>query len=423
MNEQAFPKRKAPRRIYRKLFSVLILLALFAGLAFYWSSQRRPFAWHFSAGVDAFARKDLDRVQVAVEVFQDVDGYEPHLRLFEGMVLLRSGRLFDAIETFGHARDHPDTRALAYGLSGEALYKAGVFRDALHILATAIELDPSQTDARRWLAALYYDVGAMGHALKQLEAVAEAAPEDPRPHRLMGLIHKDYERYGLAIGNYRESLRRDPDQPEKQEILAELSECLVRQRQHAEALETLRQCPRSAKMLALEADCRYGQGDVEAARRLVDEALVLEPGRLEALDLKATMQLAADDVQSAMETLLQAAEHHPKEYALRYRLAGAYQRLNEPELAKEQLEAMKQLRALRDRFTKLHEDAMEDPTNAETRYQLGLVARQLDKPEIALSWLKMTLALDPDHPGAREAVSAMLAQPAPAQTGPGSDPE
>jgi tetratricopeptide (TPR) repeat protein len=253
--------------------------------------------------------------------------------------------------------------------------------------------------------------------------IAEAAPDDPRPHRLMGLIHKDFERYGEAIASYRESLRRDADQPDRPEILVELAECLVKERRHGEALGALSQCPRSAKRLALEADCRYGEGEPEVARELVDEALALDPGQWKALDLKATLELEAGDAAAAAATLRQAVEHHPKDYAVRYRLARAYQRLGERQRAEEELAAMKELRALRDRFTELHEQAMQDPADAETRYQLGVVAGQLDKPDLAQMWLKMALSLDPGHAAAQQALQAMIAPGAPAGPGTPDDSE
>jgi tetratricopeptide (TPR) repeat protein len=149
----------------------------------------------FESGKEAFALGDLDAVQVAAEALQDRDDYRPHANLLEGMVLLRSGRLLEAVQHFSQATAHPDTQALAYGLSGEALYKAKRFRDAQRILLGAVELDPANTDARRWLAALDYDIGMMDHALEQLQAVAEQAPDDPRPARLRGLIYRDFEKY------------------------------------------------------------------------------------------------------------------------------------------------------------------------------------------------------------------------------------
>ncbi len=186
-------------------------------------------------------RAIFDAVQTAAEALRNVEPYKPHLALLEGVMLLRTGQLWDAIRKFGEGKDHPDTRVLAYTLSGEVLYKARQFRDAERILTTAIKLDPSQTDARRWLAATYHDIGAMDDAIKQLVVVAEQAPKDPRPHRLMGLIHKDFEAYGKAIDEYRESLKRHPDQPDEPQIQVELAECLILERRHVEAQETLRE--------------------------------------------------------------------------------------------------------------------------------------------------------------------------------------
>jgi tetratricopeptide (TPR) repeat protein len=363
--------------------------------------------------VAAFRENDLDTVRSAAEALACVDEYEPHLHLIEGMILLRRDRLIEAIDRFGYARDHADTRALAYALSGEALYKARLFRDVERILTTALKLDPSLTDARRWLAAYYYDVGAMNHTVDQLQVVAEQAADDPRPHRLMGLVYKDFEEYKKAIHHYRESLRIAPDQPGRLELLVELAECLVKERRHDEGLKALASCPRSAHVLWLQAECHYARGDGPGARRLLGEALKLAPGQLDASQLLATMDLESGDAASAVEILRRAVEHHPKEYRVRYQLSQAYQRLGEEELAQEQIEAMKNLRTLRERFTKLHEQAIADPADVETRYELGVVAARLDKPELAHGWFTMTLAMDPNHAGAREALEAMVREPPP----------
>ena len=413
MNDNAFPLNPKPAKSRWRWLLVSVLLAALIGLTVYWYAHRNTPRRHFHAGVEAFARNDLDAVRSVAEALRGVDGCEPHLHVLDGMVLLRGGRLFEAIVEFGHARDHPDTRALAYALSGEALYKARLFRDAQRILTTAIKLDPSQTDARRWLAAVYYDIGAMNHALNQLEVVAEQAPDDPRPHRLRGLIFKDFEEYGKAIVEYRQSLGRDPDQPDKHELLVELAECLVKERRHAEAMATLRQCPRSAHVLVLEAECRYAEGNEAGARKLIGEALKLAPNHLGAIRLQAMIDLESNGTASAVRVLRQAIEHHPKQWRVRYQLVRAYQRLGRQELAQEQIKVMQELRELRDRFTELHEEAIADPANVETRYQLGLLAGQLDKPALAHSWFLVTLAMDPDHAGARQALQAMMRQTQP----------
>jgi len=336
------------------------------------------------------------------------------LHLFKGSGLLREGRLLDALEEFGHAKNHPDVAASALALSGEALYKARQFGDAVRILDRALQLDPSQTDARRWLAATYHDIGAMDHALKHLQMVADQAPTDPRPHRLIGLMHKDFEAYAEAIAAYRESLRRNPDQPDQHKIRTELAECQIRLRQHVDALETLGKCPKSAERFALEAECHYAQRDASSARKAVSQALELQPDHLEAMQLAATMDLEEEDAESSVRILRQAVEHHPREFRVRYQLAQAYGRLGERELAEEQMRQMQELRKLHRRFTDLHEKAIKDADDVEARYQLGVLADQLGKPELARTWFAATLGMDPNHEGAQKALASALEQPPPA---------
>ncbi|HID75424.1 MAG TPA: tetratricopeptide repeat protein [Planctomycetaceae bacterium] len=372
---------------------------------------------HFRNACRAFQQGDLDAVATAAEALRGLPDYAPHVHLLEGMVLLRQNQEVPAIVEFGYAKDHPDTAALAYALSGEALYHSGQLRDAQRILARAVQLDPENTDARRWLAATYFDIGAMNHAIDQLEVVARQDPDDPRAHRLMGLIYKDFQIYNKAIAAYRESLRRDENQPDKAQLLEELAECLIHDHQYAEALQILAQCQPSAHTLVLEANCRFGQGDQAAARRLLEKALEQRPHDLDALRLQAEIELVSNHPEAAVDVLLEAIGHHPKHWRLHYQLARAYRKLGQQELAEKALERMRPLRQLRERFTEMHEAAMKDPANAELRYQLGLLAEQLDKPDLAAQWFLVTLAMDPGHEKARQALERGLQKPITADAG------
>ncbi len=329
MNAEAPRSRPNPSKSRWWLWLTPILLSALVGLGRLWYAYRSGPSRCFRQGVAAFARNDLDGLHVACQAVRGVSGYEPHGRLLKGMIFLRSDRLREAAGEFAHAVDNVDTRALACTLGGEAFYRAQQFRDAERVLTTAIQCDPSQIDARRWLAALYYDLGSMVHAVEQLNAVAQQAPDDPRPHRLIGLIHKDAGMHQEAVVAYRESLRRAPDQRAKPDILLELAECLLKSRRHAEVLEALRECPRSAQRLAIEAESHYNEGDVATAAKLVGEALKLDPDHLDALHLQATIDLDSGDAASAAKVLRRAADHYPKEYRVRYKLAQAYLRLRQ----------------------------------------------------------------------------------------------
>jgi len=92
---------------------------------------------------------------------------------------------------------------------------------------------------------------------------------------------------------------------------------------------------------------------------------------------------------------------------VRYQLSRAYQRLGQPERAQEQVRAMEELRTAWERFTELHRQAIRDPDDVETRYLLGIVARQLDEPDLARTWLTAALGMNPGHAAARKALQEL----------------
>lgn len=378
-----------------------------AALTHHWLIETRAPGWLFHWGLEAFEAGELDPVVVAADGLRGAPGFEPHVHLLEGMVALRMGRLVEAIQEFGHARDHPQLAGLAYALSGEALYRLRQFRDAERILNQALAIDPQQLHAHRYLAMLYCDLGAMTLAEHHLLAVAEAAPSDPRPHRLLGLIHKDYELYQRAVDDYRQSLARNPHQTDDEAIRLELAECLVKLRNFDEALEEIERCPPSGRRLAIEAECRYGKGDRAEASRLVEEALRLAPRHLDALLLKATLQLDCGDTAGAIRTLEEARTHHPTAYRVRYKLTQAYQRAGRQEDAKREAQATKEYRDLITRFADLHQEAIARPDDLEVRYQLGVTAQRLGRPDLAEAWFTVVLAMDPNHTAARQALASL----------------
>lgn len=266
MNEDTSSSNFATTRPSRLLLG-LVFLTFVLGAVTYWHMQR--YRRIFQTGLAAHARNDLDAIHSAAEALRGVVGYEPHVHLLDGMILLRHHRLHEAVEQFGHAREH------------------------------------------------------------------------------------------------------------------------------------------SADNLVLRAECLYGRNDQQAALDLLADALELAPDHLAGLQLAAMIELELGDAEAAARRLQRAIEHHPKEWRPRYQLLRAYHQLGEKELAEQEGERMKELRALRDRFTTLHDRAMTDPADAEIRYQLGLTAAELGWTELAESWFRTTLALDATHAPAQRALAAM----------------
>lgn len=212
------------------------------------------------------------------------------------------------------------------------------------------------------------------------------------------------EAYATAIQEYREALQRDPNLPQREEVLIELATCLLNTRSFEELDEMVAQCPVSADVLVLQAEAESEQGNATAAAAFVAEALRLAPDHLEALLVKGTIELSQGSVEEAATTLARAAELYPADYRVHYKLSQACTRLGRIEQARAHSEEAERYRNLRSHFADLHAKASVDTNDAELRYQLGVTARELQREDLAGSWFAAAVALDPDHVAAREAL-------------------
>ena len=353
---------------------------------------------------------------------ESAEEYRPHRALLQGMRQLRSGQVEQAAAAFEAASRHPDTRAWAYTATGEALYRMRRLSEACRVLQIALTFDPDQIEAHRWLSAAYYDLGAMDLALKHLQRVGELDPDDARAPRMRGLILKDYELYSRAANEYEAALKRRPQKELEEAIRRELAHCLVELRRYDEALAHLDRCRPTPDVLVLRAKARLGLGAADQAEALVRQALQSEPDNREALILAATLALQEGRTGEALETLQRACRKYPRDYLIRLKLAQAHQAAGNDAEAAEHMREMERLRDLRARFTELHQQALNDTTDADLRFRLGRLAVQLGKRDLARSWFTMALSLDPSHRRAQAALKALSPAVSTEPSGPKSGP-
>jgi tetratricopeptide (TPR) repeat protein len=332
-------------------------------------------------------------------------GFEPYGRLLAGLQFARTGRPDKALPELVEAAKGEATAVEAMTVAAECYYAMGRFVEAMETALATLERDSEALDARRWLAAAYYDLGATVSAAEELEKISAQAPHDPRSERLLGLIGKDTERFGLAVEHYRESLRRDPDQPDRQEILVELAESLVKLSRFEEAQEILSESDPSATALTLAAECAQNLGQTEAAQDRLREALNLDPEHVPAHLRRGTLLLSLGRTDEAIDALREAVRLAPHSSQPHFHLSQAYGRKGEREKAARELKRMQQVQALEREFADLHETASANPNDADVRYRIGVLAAKLHKPDLARLWFRAALALDPQHAPARTALA------------------
>ena len=396
--------RKPPHR--RGWIVVGLGIAFASLLASLWLRPPSP-GQIFQNGREALRAGDLARAQESMDQLSDFPEFAPHRRFIQGALLLAEGNFNDSLEEFRHTVSHPELEVDTNVLSGQALYHMGRVSEARQLWRTVLKLNPSKVSAHQWLSVLYYDLGAMEDALTHLEEVARLSPDDSRPHRLMGKIYKDYERYKEAADCYQESLLRKPNQPDREQVLVELAESQVQLSRFKEAMQTLASCTDSERVVSLRADSLIGLGEPEQAAEIVRKALASSPDDLSLLNVIGRILSEQGEYQEAIAFLARAATAHPLDYTTHYNLSQAYSRAGNNAKAEEIGELAKGLKEKWESFSALNTQAIAEPFNAEIRYRLGMMAGELDRDDLAKTWLKAALAIDPTHAKSHSALQRL----------------
>lgn len=358
----------------------------------------------------ALAALDGDRIETASYELLWLERnprFEAQASLLSGTLLVAQGELQRAPHVLAVAARAPDTNLRAMVLLGECLYKGEQFQEAGEAWTKVLELDPDNRDAHRWLGVAYSDLGAVREALAHLRRAAELDENDPGPHRLMGRLCENYWQPKLAAESYLEALRRAPNHPDNDQTRFSLAKVYYRSRDYALALEQLSHLAPSAEALALAADCQHGLGIDDQADALLDEALRLDPKLPRALALRGQLMLARGDIQAAAETLERASREAPNDRLILHHLAMTWQRAGQTEKAERLRKAVKRLQQLDAQYEDLSLKAIDDPRDAQARYQLGLIAVELGAPALARNWFQAVVHLEPGNARAQVALQAL----------------
>jgi tetratricopeptide (TPR) repeat protein len=360
----------------------------------------------FKRGLVGIQEKDLVQVSRSATELSQHKAYQRHADFFRAYIAIQNGELDRAMRLAMQASEHPDIELEAAVLAGEAAYKMGATGNAKLLWEGVLLKEPNFVPAHQWLGAMFYDIGAMSDSIFHLEQVSKLSPNDARPDRLMGLMNRDYERPEIAIPHYRESLRRNPDQPEASQLRLEWAECHVKLREYEQALEVLKEAEPSPLKDLLTARCWLNLGMLDESRELAVRMLEGDhPKKTEALQLNAEIALADGETGKAAELLKKASEIDPFNHGVRTQLAQALGRIGESEASREQTKIAEDLQQKWQRFSDLQLDAINNQTDPTIRYQIGTLAKELGKPELAVVWFKAALAIDPSN---RLAASALV---------------
>ena len=132
-----------------------------------------------------------------------------------------------------------------------------------------------------------------------------------------------------------------------------------------------------------------------------NDALALNPDLVSAILTRASIELEIGKAENVIDLLERAAAAHPGNFEILFQLVKALRLAGRAAEADVKSARLAELEKLVDEFAKLNAIAFSDLGNADLRFQLGQLAQQIDRPELARIWLEAALAINPDLVSAR----------------------
>ncbi len=356
-----------------------------------WSARQRQTQEMHTRFHEAFTAFQHGDTIPATNLLRDITaqgGFPHYEHLLRGALALRTQNPNTAIYEFAAVGNNRELRIPLTLLHGELLFSTGQFAEAEEVFRGLAEEPAAIPDAHRWLAAIYHQRGAMEAAQGELLEVTRLRPDHFLAWRQLGLLYqRDLANNVKAVECYQRALSCSPPPVPREEILRELAEALIFRRDYRGALTTIEQVQsEDGRSLALKAECHASLDNPEPARRLLSEALLLDPNDRFALLLSARFHMLDNQPDKAVHDLTHALEIDPNDFTSRLSLAVAYQRLGNDEASQAELAKMQESKTLRTELTTLFVQAAKNPDDPVIREQIAEQCLKLGQPELADSW-------------------------------------
>jgi len=257
----------------------------------------------------------------------------------------------------------------------------------------------------------YMRMRDFGAALALLEAWAQEAPEDARPHAWIGQIQAELMATEKAETAFRGALQLAPSNASAALGLGQL---LLDLKRPAEAIEFFQLA--AADESAGAAASAGLASSLQTQNRLAEAAQVLEvalkrfPDDYRLLVQKAEGFVEQGEYAAAEQLLRPEIESGSRRRELRYTYAVALRGIGRTEEAAEHFaytsEAAQRTAAANQRIAAV----AADPTNADLRYDIGQTHLTYGNIEDGLMWLQSALEIDPKHRPSHRALAEYYAE-------------
>lgn len=370
--------------------------------------DQSPLGRAYRLALDAIDLGELSVARRTVEALGKDPQFGVLAEAIRGNLYVAEGKADQAMEVAESISRVPVMRAESYMIAAGAFRLQGQWKSAAGAYQEALRAHPQLVRAHRWLGVLLHDLGAMRDATKHLRRAADLDPTEVRCLRLAGRIQYEYENYPEAIIDFRRALTRQPAAGVETAMRVELAHCLRELREFDEAFAVLEPCERQPAVLLARGQVEAVRGNRQAALQLLREARAKDDQRAAVHRELGRVLMDEGETALAIKGLQRAVELQPGDHEARFLLGRSLVKSGQVAEGKAALEEAKRYRGIFLQMAELHLEAIDAPEDAAIRFQLGELAEQLQRPQLAASWYRAALGLDGDHKAAREALQRLL---------------
>lgn len=379
----------APFRIrWNVIASCAIAIALIVGivLAFRLGAVETPRRDPFQVGLAALKRGDDEAVAEAIDAIQSDPGSANEANLLRAAALIRTGRFDEALPLLDKVEPIGRLRGPTLLFTGEYVYRQNRLTEAEALFKQFVAENPGDLDGRRWLAAVYFDMGANDLAIRELEAVLKIDSGDVAAHRTIAMMQHDFEQYQEAGEHYRQALAQDPPAEIAEDVRRGLAKVLIANNDFKAALDVLKDVRPDALSRALEAESLWSLGRLNDARRVVSQGKKYDPDDRRLLFVEARIALSEGEPEQAVAPLERVLENDPYDAECRYQLAQALKLLGMNDRYEAEIARWEEAKQLLEKLTELNVAAIREPRNRKLRQQLAEVCEKLGRDKLAAMW-------------------------------------
>jgi Tfp pilus assembly protein PilF len=235
-------------------------------------------------------------------------------------------------------------------------------------------------------------------------------PTDPEPDYWLGMIAEASFLFRDAEKHYFNAMTKAP---KRIEFAIRYANSLIDQKQFDRAEQALLTFPdelrsKNDEALSLLAACEIERGNDQKAKDLLEEALFLDPSRVDRHVALGLIYKRTGNTTNAIREFQVAVDLDPGHVAARYNLGTMLSRVGDKVRGEQELKKVSEMQEVDAEIQQLSKLVATDSTNGDVRRKLGILLIKANRPKQSIRWFRAALAINARDEESRRLLNELL---------------